>query len=224
MTGRRLGDLAALGHLRDELRRRQREAAERAAAEQAEQARREREAMLFERSVGPVQPLRAHGRVEPELPRLVAWPRQREADEREALRATMSDGVDALTLLETDDALSFRRPHVGPEVLRKLRRGVWVIQAQLDLHGLHREAARDRLAEFLHEAQAQGLRCVRVVHGKGHGSPGRRPVLKGRVQRWLTQRQEVLAYVQARASEGGAGAVVVMLDALVSHPVRRLEE
>ena len=93
----------------------------------------------------------------------------------------------------------------------KLRRGKWSIQRQLDLHGLRSDDARDALAAFLRESCKQGVRCVRVVHGKGLGSPGKAPVLKNKVHGWLAQRSEVLAFVQARPLDGGAGALVVLL-------------
>ena len=109
------------------------------------------------------------------------------------------------------DALSFRRPGIGIDVARKLRRGEWTIQSEIDLHGLRTDDAREALATFLREAVRQGQRCVRVVHGKGLGSPGKTPVLKGKVHGWLVQKNEVLAFVQARGDEGGAGAVVVLL-------------
>jgi DNA-nicking Smr family endonuclease len=86
-----------------------------------------------------------------------------------------------------------------------------VVQDALDLHGATRDEARLLLADFLAESLRRGLRCVRVVHGKGLGSPGREPVLKGLVKNWLMQRAEVLAYCQARAAEGGAGALVLLL-------------
>ena len=124
----------------------------------------------------------------------------------------MSDEFDVSTLLDTDEHLSFRRPGIGPDVTRKLRRGDWAIQRQLDLHGLRtRRGPREQLGQFIREAHRQGLRCVRVVHGKGLGSPGKTPVLKGRVQSWLAQKKEVLAFVQARPADGGAGALVVLL-------------
>ena len=85
------------------------------------------------------------------------------------------------------------------------------IQSQIDLHGLTREEAREVLVDFVRQSRRRGHRCVRVVHGKGLGSPGRAPVLKGRVLRWLVQKKEVLAFVQARPAEGGAGALVVLL-------------
>jgi DNA-nicking Smr family endonuclease len=96
-------------------------------------------------------------------------------------------------------------------VVRKLRRGGWRIQGQLDLHGLRREDAREALAGFIREAHKAGWRCVRVVHGKGLGSPGKTPVLKGRVHSWLVQKKEVIAFAQARPAEGGAGALMVLL-------------
>ena len=86
-----------------------------------------------------------------------------------------------------------------------------MIQSQIDLHGLRRDEAREQLASFLREAVKQGLRCVRVVHGKGNGSPGREPVLKAKVKTWLVQKNEVIAFTQARASDGGAGALLVLL-------------
>ena len=123
----------------------------------------------------------------------------------------ISDGFDVESLLDTDDTLSYRRAGIGPEVVRKLRRGVWSVQAQLDLHGARRDEARERLNHFVQAAGRSGLRCVRVIHGKGIGSPGREPVLKGKVKAWLVQKKEVIAFTQARASDGGAGALLVLL-------------
>jgi DNA-nicking Smr family endonuclease len=138
-------------------------------------------------------------------------PFQQQLDEQRVLREAISDEFDASTLLDVDDALSFRRPGIGMDVTRKLRKGHWSIQRELDLHGLRREEARERLAAFVRAAVKEGVRCVRVVHGKGLGSPGKMPVLKGKVQSWLIQKNEVLAFVQARGDEGGAGALVVLL-------------
>jgi DNA-nicking Smr family endonuclease len=166
---------------------------------------------LFQRAAGKVEPLRAHGRanLSPEPPAPI--PVQRQLDEQRVLREAISDEFDAATLLDVDDALSFRRPGIGTDVTRKLRRGEWTIQREIDLHGLRREEARDALGAFIRESHKRGLRCVRVVHGKGLGSPGKTPVLKGRVHGWLVQKNEVLAFVQARGDEGGAGALVVLL-------------
>lgn len=113
--------------------------------------------------------------------------------------------------LEGGDELAFQRPGLPRSMLRDLRRGRWVVQDQIDLHGATRNEAPALLADFFAQALKRGLRCVRVIHGKGLGSPGREPVLKTYVKAWLAQRAEVLAYCQARAFEGGAGAVVVLL-------------
>jgi DNA-nicking Smr family endonuclease len=93
----------------------------------------------------------------------------------------------------------------------KLRRGHWAIQSQIDLHGLRRDEAREALAGHIRESMRRGHRCVRVVHGKGHGSPGRQPVLKAKAQRWLGQCAEVVAFAQASGPQGGAGALIVLL-------------
>jgi len=193
-----LADAAALAARRDA------EALERSARD-----KRERE--LFAHTVGPVAPLRQRARAVVERARASPVPRQRERDEAAVLREAISDEFDVETLLDTDDALSFRRRGIGPEVVRKLRRGVWAIQGHLDLHGLRRDEARERLASFLRDADRHGLRCVRVIHGKGHGSPGREPVLKAKVKGWLAQKSEVIAFTQARAADGGHGALLVLL-------------
>ena len=115
--------------------------------------------------------------------------------------------------IETGNEPSYLRSGLARDVLRKLRRGHWVVQDAVDLHGLDRQEARSSLAEFLAACLKRGLRCVRVVHGKGLRSPGREPVLKGKVQRWLTQRNEVLAFCEAPKNQGGGGALLVLLKA-----------
>ena len=148
-------------------------------------------------------------------------PRQREADERAVLLQALSDEIDIESLLETDETLSFRREGIGLEVVRKLRRGHWALQGQLDLHGLRRDAARCRGRSGSAPRARRGLRCVRVVHGKGHGSPGRVPVLKTKVRGWLVQKSEVIAFTQARASDGGNGALLVLLRPTLGRPQPR---
>lgn len=197
--------------MRKALAERQRVAQEQAAAKAVLQKRIDAESNLFQRAAGAVQRLPSHGRVHhvPEPPAPI--PVQRQLDDQRVLKEAISDEFDASTLLEVDDAMSFRRRGIGIDVARKLRKGYWSIQREIDLHGFRTEDAREALAGFLREAVRQGMRCVRVVHGKGLGSPGKTPVLKGKVHSWLIQKDEVLAFVQARADEGGAGAVVVLL-------------
>ncbi|MBA4255689.1 MAG: DNA mismatch repair protein MutS [Polaromonas sp.] len=192
-----------------QVRERERQAAQAAAAEAARQARAERH--LFALTVGTVLPLRAQRRALIEQARALPHARQREKDEQAVMVEAISDDFDVESLLDTDEALSYRRPGIGQDVVRKLRKGQWSLQGQIDLHGLRSDEARTALAQFLREAHKVGWRCVRVVHGKGLGSPGKTPVLKAKVQRWLVQKNEVLAFVQARASDGGAGALVVLL-------------
>jgi len=207
----RIKDLAQLAALRDALTR---EAEQRAAEQRA--ARAAAAASLtaadeFRAAVGAVTPLAIRQRVEHDRPPHPPIPRQRLEDNEQVLIAAVSDEFEIDTLLHTDAELSFRRPGVGPDVLRKLRRGEWVIQDQLDLHGARVDEAREALAHFLREALKRGLRCVRVVHGKGLGSKDRQPVLRGKVRVWLAQREEVIAFCQARPAEGGGGALIVLL-------------
>ena len=227
----KLHSLDELGRLRQALQAARREAAA-LAAQQAratalrEQAAREAAARrhaphavaaladpagLFARSVGPVHALRDRGLAEVNQPRPAPLPRQRELDEQAALAASMSDEVTLESLLLTDDGLSFRRPGIGVDVVGRLRKGHWAMQGQIDLHGCTRDEARDLLAGYIRDCHRRGLRCLRVVHGKGHGSPGKQPVLKAKVQRWLAQCGEVIAFAQASGPQGGAGALMVLL-------------
>ena len=188
-------------------------AAEQAAAQAAAARQTRAEQTLFARAIGPTQPLRAHGRVLHAPASAPPEPRQRQADEQAVLRESLSDEFDASTLLHVDGDLSFSRPGMGPDVTTRLRRGHWAVQREIDLHGLRTDEAREALGQFVRGAHRAGVRCVRVVHGKGLGSPGRTPVLKAKVHGWLIQKKEVLAFVQAKPLEGGAGALVVLLAA-----------
>ena len=218
MKARSLGELAAL---KKALQHVQRETAEAEVRERERLAKEAAERNLFALTVGAVQPLRKAAHLVPPRPRPRAVPRQRIKDEAAVLIESISDEFDVESLLDTDESLSFRRPDIGPEVVRKLRRGVWATQAQLDLHGLRRDEAREHLATFLRDATRAGLRCVRVIHGKGNGSPGREPVLKAKVKGWLVQKEEVIAFAQARASDGGNGALMVLLRSGVTVPRER---
>ena len=207
----KVNSLDGLAAVQRVLRERRRRAEEEAARRAAEEAARRREHELFERSVGPVVRLRSRNLAEIARPRPLPHPRQRELDEAAAIAESLASPLDLDDLIAIGEADSFLRSDLPRTVLRDLRRGRWAIQRHLDLHGLNRHQAHDEVAIFLAEATAAGKRCVRIVHGKGPGSPGRVPVLKGRVQRWLVQKKEVLAFVQARPLDGGAGALVVLL-------------
>lgn len=184
---------------------------------EAERVQRDKQAAhdadLFRRSVGKVAPLPSSNKMASTAARPLPLARQFLADEQAALQESLSDGFSVESLLDTDDSLSFARNGIGPDTLRKLRRGHWVIQSELDLHGMRSDEAREALAEFLRDADKRGLRCVRVIHGKGLGSPNKEPVLKNKVRNWLAQKAEVIAFCQAKAADGGSGALVVLLKA-----------
>ena len=183
------------------------------AASKAERERREheREANLFRHSVGDVTPIKAEPRVPLPTPRPLPIAHQRMADEEAALQESLSDEFSIDTLLDVDETLSFARGGIGPDVMRKLRGGGWVMQDQLDLHGLRTDQAREALGQFIRNAVKRGFRCVRIIHGKELGSMNKKPVLKSKVRNWLVQKDEVIAFVQARAADGGSGALVVLL-------------
>ncbi len=169
------------------------------------------EAELFRASVADVVPLTGPARIEHGrlLPQPV--PAQRLRDEREALTESLSGQVAWDAGMETGEELSYARNGVGAQTLGKLRRGHWVTQDELDLHGLTVEQARSALKEFLNRSVRHGLRCLRIIHGKGLRSKNREPVLKRKLGAWLIQRDEILAFCQARSADGGGGAVVVLL-------------
>jgi DNA-nicking Smr family endonuclease len=185
------------------------ELAEQARIAQAKRAEAERN--LFTRAVGKVAPIANQERVWSTPQRPSTRPLQQDLDDEAVMHESMSDEFDISTLLDVDDQLSFRRPGIGTDATRKLRKGEWSIQGQIDLHGLRSDEARNAMGQFIRDAKRMGWRCVRVVHGKGLGSPGKEPVLKSKVQRWLVQKNEVLAFVQAKPSDGGGGALLVLL-------------
>ena len=154
-------------------------------------------------------------RAAPTRPRPTTIPRLRIEDERNALELSKYGTEPSPTSWDIGQELeaeqTFLRRGLGSDVLVKLRRGHWVVQAALDLHGMTTDEARDTLADFLLEARGRGLRCVRIIHGKGLTSPNREPVLKGKVRRWLAQWDDVLAYCEAPRHAGGSGAVIALL-------------
>jgi DNA-nicking Smr family endonuclease len=168
---------------------------------------------LFRQAVADAQPLAQHDKLLRRQDTPPPYPVQSHLDEHAVLAESLAAGWTAEDWLDTGDEPNFVRDGVSRQVLRKLRSGVWVIQDQLDLHGLDRHQAREALAGFLASCARRGVRCVRVIHGKGLGSKNREPVLKTKVKYWLARRQEVLAYCQTQPVDGGSGALVVLLKA-----------
>ncbi len=167
------------------------------------------------RSFADVEPLPRVNRAASARPAPPPLPRQRDADEAAALEASKYGEVPSPSHWdpgqEQEAHQTYLRRGVGSDVLPKLRRGHWSVQAEIDLHGHTSGEAHDALADFLAEARSLGLRCVRVIHGKGLSSPGREPVLKAKVRRWLAHWDDVLAYAEAPTHAGGGGAVLVLL-------------
>ena len=168
-------------------------------------------AMLFRRAVADAVPLPPSDRADLARPRPKPIVHQRRADERQLLVHALSDPWDWEAAVSTGEELFFSRPGVPTAAIRKLRRGGWVIKGELDLHGHTGDEARIALAAFLNRCMIEDRRCVRIIHGKGHGSKNRLPVLKNKVRHWLMQREDVLAFCQARTVDGGSGAVIVVL-------------
>lgn len=207
----RINHLSDLAVLRDTLERDARDRAARDREAQRVSTEAKREADLFRIAIGDVEPLRVSPRVE--HPRNPPAPiaHQYRRDEAAALAESISDDFDPDAVLDTDEQLSWGRVGVSSEIVRKLRRGHWIIQSEIDLHGARVDGAREMVGEFLRDSIKHQRRCVRIVHGKGHGSIGRQPVLKGKVKNWLMQKEEVMAFCQAREHDGGGGALIVLL-------------
>jgi DNA-nicking Smr family endonuclease len=213
-----LKDFADLKSLSKQLK----EQAETRAAAEAERVKQEKtraaEANIFQTSLGGVKRMPVSDRYVPSLPKSAAMataPARKltqAEDDAAVLRESLSDLFEVDHYLEDDPALNYSAPGVGPDVMKKMRKGHWPVQDELDLHGMNRDQARDALGAFLTRSTQRNHRCVCVIHGRGFGSRGQEPVLKSMVHSWLVQK-EVVAFCQARDHEGGEGALIVLLRA-----------
>ena len=211
-------DFADLKSLRDQLKEEERvRAIEQAARERRERIARER-AVEFRGAMQGVTKLPESDRyvyrpVQEAL--LRATPEQRrlsqEEDDALVLQESLSDLFDVDGLLDDDPTLSYAREGVGPDVVKKLRKRHWPIQDELDLHGMTRDVARGEVGDFIRRSMRRGVRCVRIIHGIGYGSPNGEPVLRSVVHSWLVQKDEVVAFCVANRADGGHGALVVLL-------------
>jgi DNA-nicking Smr family endonuclease len=165
----------------------------------------------FRKALAGVTPLGKPRRVAAAKKPAAPIPRQRVKDERAALAESLLRAPEPELGLESGEELVYLRGGLARTLLRRLRRGHWVVERELDLHGMNRLEAAEQVALFLRGCIGRGQRCVRIVHGKGLGSRNREPVLKAKLGRWLASRDEVLAYCQAPDSQGGSGAVLVLL-------------
>lgn len=173
----------------------------------------ENEENLFSEAVKDARPLPKNNRAFHEIKKPKPIPKQLIRDEQQALIDSLSDHYIPAYEMETGEELLYLREGHSPDILRKLRRGKWVIQAHIDLHGLVSDEARLYVATFISDCKKRGIRCIRIVHGKGLGSRNREPILKHKLRGWLIQKDEVIAYAQAKQQDGGSGAVIVLLKA-----------
>lgn len=166
---------------------------------------------LFRAAMHDVVPLPASNRLAQRAARVPPVRRKQTYAEEGAFTDELSDH--AAVDMDAGTDWSFVRPGMALQTLRRLRRGYWKIQQNLDLHGFTRDQARQELSAFLADSLSKKYRCVRIIHGKGFGSKNREPVLKTRVGNWLMQHQNVLAFCQARPEDGGGGAILILLKA-----------
>ena len=171
------------------------------------------ETAALQQAMRGVVPLPERNLASLEKPRPLPQARQQAAEEQAVLADSLVAPLTLQDRLEGGDEPVYLRHGLAQSVLRDLRRGRWVIQGEIDLHGLNRDQARHQVAAFLQTALHQGKRCLRIVHGKGLGSPQKLSVLRQLLRGWLAQRQEVLAYCQAKPQDGGEGALLVLLRA-----------
>lgn len=164
----------------------------------------------FRKAMSDAKPLKAEERVPATKTKPKPKARFRRADEEAVLLESLEDDIDTLEH-ESGGALRFHRQHVGKRTMRKLSRGGYSVQAEIDLHGMTLTEAKPRLRDFIQYSANQDRLCVRVVHGKGLGSGERGPVLKSAVNAWLRRWDNVLAFVSTRQVDGGTGAIYVLL-------------
>ena len=196
------------------------------AKEKAEREERERvarqEAGLFRNALGDVKKLPESNRYVPNAPpgiNVTVKPKKpltQAEDDAAVLREMMSDQFEVDHLLDDEPSISFTRAGIGSDVVRKLRKGYWQVQEELDLHGMRRDTARERVGEFISTAVRRKLRCVCVIHGKGLGSAGGEPVLRSMVHSWLEQKDDVIAFCAANVDGRSHGALIVLLKAALS--------
>lgn len=169
--------------------------------------------LLFAQAVKDVRPLPQHERITPTVVKPKPVPRKVVNYERQAIADGLSDHFMPLSEIEANLPLAYLGHGHSPDILRKLRRSHWPLEAAIDLHGMVSDEARLYVASFISDCKQRGIRCVRIVHGKGLSSRNQAPVLKNKLRSWLMQLDVVIAYVAAKKEDGGDGAVIVLLKA-----------
>lgn len=164
---------------------------------------------LFREAIGDAKPLKQDNFIA-DKPKPKAYPAKTVADQV-AVIEEMINGEFNSDFLERGDELLYSRPGVQKQILRKLRRGHFKIEAELDLHGMTVDMAKSALTDFLNQCSARSQRCVRIVHGKGLNSINKQPILKNKLNQWLQKRDKILGFCSARPMDGGTGAIYLLL-------------
>ena len=171
---------------------------------------------LFRESVKDATPLsKRHVKVQLDLqrPKPKPIPKKFPRADQQLLADSLSDHFIPAYELEVGEAAVYLRAGHSPDILNKLRRGHWPMQAAIDLHGMMSDQARLYVSTFISDCKSRGIRCVRIVHGKGLSSRNQEPIIKNKLRSWLMQKDEVIAYVEAKKQDGGSGAMIVLLKA-----------
>lgn len=164
---------------------------------------------LFRDTIGPVVPVE-NDKVLSRPPRPEAVPFKTIEDEKNVIAELLEGDLDP-AVLETGEELLYRGPGIQNNVFRKLRNGNFTIEAGIDLHGMTVPVAKDALSTFLAECRNKNRKCIKIIHGKGIGSRDGKPVIKNKVNKWLRQRKDVLAFCSAPPNDGGTGAIYVLI-------------
>lgn len=210
-SGKSIHSLDELTFLKSQLETARLEKEQKAKQEREEKEKAEREAGLFQDFVKDVTPIKPVNKKLLRRRKPQTTPNAINSAQTMSERDILSDNWDGQHLLETDDPFTYRKNGVSKDTLRKLGKGEWLVQAQIDLHGHRTDEARIAVTEFVHACSESGLRCVRIIHGKGLGSKGDGPVIKTKIVGWLLQMKEVLAFSPAPAKDGGEGALLILL-------------
>jgi len=202
-----------LAGIRQQLEDERQRLAQHARAQRAHEDERQRNSQLFRKAIGYAVPLAHSNRAARPQPQTLPQRLPGQAAAPAAAAAFLSDGPDDFGAVAVGADQAFARDGIDQRTLRRLRRGDWPVNGQLDLHGMTRDQARGATEGFVASASGQGWRCIRIIHGKGLGSADQTPVLKVLVRRWLRQSVQVLAFADAPVSAGGSGASLILLKA-----------
>jgi DNA-nicking Smr family endonuclease len=169
---------------------------------------------LFKKEIGEVKPIKRKDTVDTysQIPKPKPVAKKFLEDEKKVLTDSISDNFESIDYFLARDELFYIKKNHSPDIVKKLRNGSWVVEDSIDLHGLTSDEAKVALVEFISHCKQRGIRCIRIIHGKGYNSKNKEPVLKNKVKKWLIQKQEVICFVQAPNHDGGGGALITLLE------------